>query len=217
EIGTDYEYTFSSDGGGTDVTDNGQITSVDQQVGPIDLSGLGDGTISLSVTLSNDNGDGAEALDQVTKITEIPSGYTVSIDQDPIISSNMTAVSFTFSDAEVGATYNYTFSSDAGVNVESGSGTIATGTHQVTGIDLSGLLDGTITLSVTLSNDNGVGAAALDQVTKITEVPSGYTVSIDQDPIITSNMAAVGFTFSGAELGAGFEYTFSSDGGVVVA
>ncbi|MEM9077203.1 MAG: hypothetical protein AAGC43_09190, partial [Bacteroidota bacterium] len=45
------------------------------------------------------------------------------------------------------------------------------------------------------------------------QVPSGYTVTIDQDPITTVNQAGVGFTFAGAEVGSTYNYTFSSDGG----
>ncbi|MGB5481920.1 MAG: Ig-like domain-containing protein, partial [Eudoraea sp.] len=46
--------------------------------------------------------------------TAAPSGYSVLINQDPINAGNETAVSFTFTGAEVGATYNYTFSSTGG-------------------------------------------------------------------------------------------------------
>ncbi|MEM9075584.1 MAG: gliding motility-associated C-terminal domain-containing protein, partial [Bacteroidota bacterium] len=45
-------------------------------------------------------------------------------------------------------------------------GTIVTATDNITGIDLSGLGDGTVTLSVTLTNANGTGAAAQDTSTK---------------------------------------------------
>jgi len=218
-LGT-YNYTFNSSGGGTPVTGSGNIFSISNpfNVNNIDLSGLPDGTIQLSVTLTSLFGNvGDPATDVSIKKTTVPSGYTVAIDQGALDSNNIAAVSFTFSGAEVGATYNYTFSSDTGPEEVIGNGTIVTANDQVTGIDLSSLLDGTITLSVTLGNGNGTGAAAESQVIKDTAVPTGYSVSIDQDPIITSNMAGVSFTFSGAEVGATYNYTFSSDGGVDVA
>src|SRR5690606_12827895 len=121
---------------------------------------------------------------QVTKNTVVPSGYSVSIDQDPIIARSVERRGGKVSDAEVGATYDYTFSSGGGGTDVTGTGTISTETDQVSGINLTGLGDGTITLSVTLTNGNGTGVAVGDQVTKNTVVPSGYSVSINQDPII---------------------------------
>ena len=213
EVGSTYAYTFSSNGGGTDVTGGGTISTATDQITGIDLSGLGDGTVTLSVTLANGNGTGSAATDSSTKATSAPSGYSVVVDQDPITVSNQASVSFTFSGAEVGSTYAYTFSSNGGGTDVTGGGTISTATDQITGIDLSGLGDGTVTLSVTLANGNGTGSAATDSSTKATSAPSGYSVVVDQDPITVSNQASVSFTFSGAEVGSTYAYTFSSNGG----
>ncbi|WP_181899516.1 gliding motility-associated C-terminal domain-containing protein [Flagellimonas nanhaiensis] len=213
EVGATYSYTFNSDGGGTPVSDTGVIATATDNITGIDLSGLADGTVTLSVTLANANGTGAAATDTATKGTAVPSGYSVTIDQDPINLGNQGAVGFTFAGAEVGATYSYTFNSDGGGTPVSDTGVVATATDNITGIDLSGLLDGTVTLSVTLTNGDGTGAAATDTATKNTAVPSGYSVTIDQDPINLGNQGAVGFTFAGAEVGSTYSYTFSSDGG----
>ncbi|WP_435624698.1 gliding motility-associated C-terminal domain-containing protein [Flagellimonas sp.] len=213
QVGATYNYSFSSDGGAGTVADSGTITTATDNITGIDLSGLADGTVTLSVTLTNANGTGLAAEDTATKSTSVPSGYTVAIDQDPITTVNQAAVGFTFADAQVGATYNYSFSSDGGAGTVADSGTITTATDNITGIDLSGLADGTVTLSVTLTNANGTGLAAEDTATKSTSVPSGYTVAIDQDPITTVNQAAVGFTFADAQVGATYNYSFSSDGG----
>ncbi len=98
---------------------------------------------------------------------ESPTGYTVTIDQDPIDAGNASAISFTFADAEVGATYDYTFSTSGGATTVIGSGTIASATDQITGIDLSGLEDGTITLSVTLTDtSDNTGDPATDTSVK---------------------------------------------------
>src|SRR5690606_39377320 len=75
---------------------------------------------------------------------EAPSGYTVTIDQDPITPTNETAVGFTFAGAEVGATYHYTFSSDGGGTDVTDTGTITSATQQLTDIDLSGLSPGPV-------------------------------------------------------------------------
>ncbi len=215
EVGATYNYTFTTSGGAGSVTNSGVIATATDQITGIDLSGLADGTISLSVTLTDVNGNvGAAATDTETKETVAPSGYSMAIDQSPINGGNDDAVSFTFSGAEVGATYNYTFTTSGGAGSVINSGVIATATDQITGIDLSGLADGTITLSVTLTDVNGnVGVAATDTETKETVAPTGYSVSIDQSPINGGNDDAVSFTFSGAEVGATYNYTFTTSGG----
>ncbi|MBL6449373.1 gliding motility-associated C-terminal domain-containing protein [Fulvivirga sp. 29W222] len=215
EVGATYNYTFSSSGGGTNVTGSGTIATATDQITGINLSGLGDGTITLSVTLTDTNGNtGTPTTDTETKDTSAPVGYSVVIDQSPINNANQSTVSFTFAGAEVGATYNYTFSSSGGGTNVTGSGTIATATDQITGVNLSGLGDGTVTLTITLTDTNGnTGSAATDTETKDTVAPTGYSVVIDQSPINSVNQTAVSYTFSGAEIGATYNYTFSSSGG----
>ncbi|MEM6541176.1 MAG: hypothetical protein AAF634_08425, partial [Bacteroidota bacterium] len=179
EIGASYLYSFNSSGGGTSVTGGGTIVSATDQITGIDLSGLVDGTVTLIVTLTNGFGTGAAAIDTATKATAVPTGYSISIDQDPITAANEGAISFTFAGAEVGATYSYGFNSSGGGTTITGGGTIVSATDQITGIDLSGLVDGTVTLSVTLTNGNGTGSVATDTATKASAVPTGYSVSID--------------------------------------
>jgi len=215
EVGATYNYTFSSSGGGTNVTGSGTITTATDQISGIDLSGLGDGTITLSVTLSDGAGNtGSAATDTETKDTSVPTGYSVAIDQSPINVSNEGSVSFTFAGAEVGTTFNYTFSSSGGGTNVTGSGTITTATDQITGIDISGLGDGTITLSATLTDGGGnTGTAATDTETKDAAAPTGYSVSVDQGFVNIANETAISFTFASAEVGSTYEYTFSSSGG----
>ena len=170
---TTYDYTLSSsgDGGVATVTGGGALSFVDQTVSNIDVSGLPDGVITLSVVVSNLLGtEGPPTTDTATKYTAVPSGYTVTIDQSIINFDNQSAIGFTFANAEVGATYNYTFTSDGGGTPVTGSGPIDFITENVNNIDLSGLADGLVTLSVTLSNANGTGVAAEDTSDKDTTV-----------------------------------------------
>jgi len=215
EIGTTYDFTITSSGGGTAVTGSGTVAAAGETITGIDVSGLGDGTLTLSVTLTDAAGNaGAAVTDTVTKDVAVPSGYSVSIDQAAINSGNVGAFSFTFAGAEVGATYNYTISSSGGGTNATGSGTVAAINETITGINVSGPNDGTLTLSVTLTDAAGnAGAAATDTVAKDAAVPSGYNVSIDQPYINNGNVGAFSFTFAGAEVGATYNYTISSSGG----
>lgn len=133
-------------------------------------------------------------------VDPIPSGYTVSIDDggDGIISgAEVTSAGFTWASAVVGATYEYTFTSDAGGTPVSGSGTIATTTDNITGIDLSGLTDGTITLATYQWTSGGIGIIAQDQVTKGVGAapdlfPTGNAASATSEANATTGFSGVG-------------------------
>jgi len=155
----------------------------------------------------------SERVGPIVGDTTAPTGYSVMIDQAAINNGNKDAMSFTFSVAEVGATYNYVVSSSGGGSVTV-SGTVTDATQQITGIDISSLSDGTLTLSVTLTDTAGnIGASATDTVVKDTTAPTGYSLAIDQTAINNSNKNAMSFTFGGAEVGTAYNYVVSSSGG----
>src|SRR5690606_3061773 len=132
------------------------------QVGDEDTDGVEVNTLLLNGgTITNEGINATLALQNIGNTNAVlvdavaPSGYAVSIDQDPIDASNESGVSFTFTGAEVGADYIYTFSSSGGGTNVTGTGTILTPTQQVTGINLSALNEGDVTLNVYLEDANG--------------------------------------------------------------
>lgn len=174
EVGTDYSYSVSSSGGGTAVTGSGTIATATDQITGLDLSGLGDGTLTLSVTLTDDAGNaGNAATDTVVKDATLPTGHSVAFDQTVISDANASAAGFTFSGAEVGTDYSYAISSSGGGTNVTGTGTVAGASEQVANLDLSGLADGTLTLTVTLTDEAGNAASAVtDTVTKDATAPA---------------------------------------------
>ncbi len=215
EVGTTYDYTITSSAGGTDVTGTGSITTATDQITGIDVSGLNDGTLTLSVMLTDSYGNTSSvATDTIGKDSEAPSGYSVMIDQSNINANNQADLSFTFGGAETGTTYNYTISSGAGGTDVTGTGSITTSTDQITGIDVSGLNDGTLTLSVTLTDSfSNIGTIETDTVDKDIFAPSGYSVDIDQGNINSGNENAMSFTISSAEVGSTYNYAIDDTNG----
>ncbi|WP_020408661.1 tandem-95 repeat protein [Hahella ganghwensis] len=162
EVGAGYSYTISSSGGGTNVTGSGTISSGSDNITGIDVSGLGDGTLTLSVVLTDTAGNAAVATtDTATLDTTAPSGHSVSFDDSAIGDAEASSQSFTFAGGEVGADYSYTISSSGGGTNVTGSGTLGTATDQITGLNLSGLGDGTLTLSVVVTDTAGNAATAV--------------------------------------------------------
>ncbi|HPQ35875.1 MAG TPA: Ig-like domain-containing protein, partial [Tenuifilaceae bacterium] len=127
----------------------------------IDFSDVA-GNTGVTVTSTTD-------ASQVTFDNTAPGGYTVSFDQADINATNQTESSFTVNGAEVGATLNYTISSDGGGTDVAASGAITTSSQNFSPIDVSGLGDGTLTLTVTLTDVAGnVGAAETASISKNT-------------------------------------------------
>ena len=157
--GTTYSYTISSSGGGTPVTGSGIVASAGQNVTPINVASLPNGTLSFNVTLTNGAGSGLAATAAATLEQTVPSGYTIVADQSSLDSTTATAAGFTFSNAVVGATYSYSVSSTGGGTPVTGSSTVTSAAQDVTGINVSSLSSGTLTFSVAITNGAGAGQA----------------------------------------------------------
>ncbi|HAA17030.1 MAG TPA: hypothetical protein DCE41_37085 [Cytophagales bacterium] len=207
----------------TDVTLTGgtgsNLVTTDSITFTFDLSADADGTLTAAVAADAVDdlfGNGNTVSNTLTIVSDqtAPTGFTVSIDQAVITATNDDALSFTFAGAEVGTTYRYTITDEAAGSTTEASGTISTATDQITGVDVSSLTDGTLTLSVTLEDALGnVSTAQTDEVEMDRTGPTGFTVAFDPTAYDASNSNNVGFVISGGEADATYAYTISSSGG----
>ena len=96
--------------------------------------------------------------------------YTAAFTTSPITNANANDVSFAIAKAPVGAAFTYAITSSGGAGSVTGSGTISGSPHSVTGIDVSVLPSGMLTLSVTMSTTaGGTGAARTATATPVFE------------------------------------------------
>ena len=202
----------------------------------------GAATVDVNAGVASDAaGNGNTAATQFTIDVDVtaPTGFTVGFTGLDTPSFNaVTAPNgfFDFTGAETGTTYNYTFTSDAGGSPVTGSGTVTSAGQNISPIDLSGLPDGTLTLSVTLTDAAGnvstpqTATAALDQdgpsvvITGPTATQTGaFTIDVVFSEAVTGfevsdltvgNGAASGFTGSGTTYQA--TITPAADGNVTV-
>lgn len=136
-------------------------------------------------TIVNDGKDAVITISAATlSLTNVapdltPStGYGVTITTAPINAGNVTAAAFQMSSAEVGTTYNYTISSSGGGTPVTGTGAVTAVTQSVSGINLSGLGDGTLTISLTLTDAGGnVGTPVTHTTTKDIVAPTITSVT----------------------------------------
>ena len=148
------------------------LSTSDNATWTVDVTpaGQGDVTLEIPAGAATSSGGGANTASNATRVTYDsagPSGYSVAFLASPITSTD-----FEIRDAEIGSAYSFTISSSAGGSPVTGSGTIASARQQVSGLDLSGLADGTLTLSVTLSDGLGnSGSPATDTQVKDAAAP----------------------------------------------
>jgi hypothetical protein len=202
EVGATYEYTITSSGGGTPVTGNGTVASANQQVTNIDVSQLTDGTLTVSVTLTDTDNHVGNAVTATAKLDTTVTG-TIAANSTLVNASEASAFKFTFAGAEVGATYTYTIASSGGGSV-TGNGTIATATDLVTK-DISSLLDGTLTITVVLTDAAGNTKTVTDTTATLDKTAPTVTVnqaSTQSDP---TNDSPIYFTVTFSEVVTGFD------------
>ncbi|SFD15889.1 Ig-like domain-containing protein [Pseudoalteromonas denitrificans] len=137
---------------------------------------------------SNANESAHINVPTITEDSTAPTGYSATI-QSNITASNASALAFTFAGAEVGTTYNYTITSSAGGGTITGTGTISTATDKISNIDVSSLNDGTLTLSVTLTDLASNAGNAVSDTTIKNIIPPNVAPVITQGSSVTVNMS----------------------------
>lgn len=172
--GSTYVYTIR-DGNGDTRTGQGTINESSQTISGIDVSQLANGLLTLEVTLKDAKGNaGSSVTDTVTK------DILFRVDQAYINSSNQQSLSFTLNDVEVGSTYFYTIATSGGSETVSGIGVVTSSTHKVGPIDVSGLHDGQLTVTVSMTDiRDQTGPTASDTVVKVTRAPSAPTTHME--------------------------------------
>ena len=139
---------------------------------------LADGTHRFTATATDAAGNtgAASAALSLTVDATAPAAARVAFTDTDIDRTRQTAASFTISGGEVGTTYRWTLASSGGGTL-TGTGRIATAADRIGGLDLTGLPDGALTLSVTLTDDAGnisaptTAAAAKNTAVVIDGVP----------------------------------------------
>ncbi|WP_349602456.1 Ig-like domain-containing protein [Azospirillum argentinense] len=142
--------------GGTEVA---TVTTDAHSLWIADLSAapLADGThaFTAQATDAADNTGPASAALSVTIDTIAPTTPSVAFNDASIDQARQSSVGFVLSGGENGATYRWTLSSSGGGGSLTGTGTLTGASGTVNGIDVSSLLDGTLSLSVTLTDAAG--------------------------------------------------------------
>ena len=213
-VGDTYHYTVTSTGGSGQVTGSGTVTSATQTVSPIDLSPLVDGSLTFSVTLTDNLGNvGAPATTNATLLrsTVVPDQTLYTPTSTP---ENDTNLGFTLNSIanQNGDTYSWIFLSHGAATSVLGSGTVTATSMHITGIDISSLPTGVYTLHVIITPPAGSATNTNASITLNKPVPV-FTVSPAVPFIDAATANAAGFSIIGGELTTTYKYTITCSNG----
>lgn len=207
---------FSEDVTGFEVTDltvengtAGDFVAISATKYTAVITPAADGEVNISVSASKaqdaaTNGNKASNTVSLTYDATAPAGYAIAFNQERVDVTNVNAVSLAITDAEVGASYTYSIESSNGGTPVTGTGTVAAASFELTNQDLTGLNDGTLTVTLYLTDAaTNKGAAATAEVVKITrDIAAVTTPATIEVPIRT--------TFGNIGLPAQVEVTYST-------
>ncbi|WP_170147892.1 Calx-beta domain-containing protein [Marinoscillum furvescens] len=162
---------------------SGVVTSLTGQMAnyELEVTGMSEGTtvITLAENTAFDaatNGNTAASVSTSVDLSG-PEDFLVAFTNKAINTLNQTRVAFAIDNAEDGASYTYEIT-DEGSGSQTGSGSVSGTSITISDLNLSTLMDGVITVSVTMTDALGnVGATRTDEVVKNTkeEIPQGIS------------------------------------------
>ncbi|HVL00974.1 MAG TPA: Ig-like domain-containing protein, partial [Dongiaceae bacterium] len=160
-------------------------------------SALNGGSHNITATAADASGNVSSPSSAlaVTIDTGALTGHSVSFTDTTLNASQASAISFSFASAEVGATYSYSITSSGGGTAVTGSGTLASISALIGSINVSGLGDGTLTLSVVVTDSAGNASSAVTAMATLdTAAPTATISSAAGNPLNAPFDATVTFS-----------------------
>ncbi len=194
------------------------VSVSDNGVAVANLTGLADGTITAAISATNGVGvvaNGASATTLLDSTADKLGDLAISLSDTTIVGVEAAHVNFTITGLDGDATANITFTDQYGATAT------ATAVSKVGGsfINLSGLADGPVTVSITATD--GAANVAIGQGATLTlaiaaDPDAGLGVSAGPSLIAASGRAEVAYAVVGLAAGATGIVTFNDGQGHVV-
>ncbi|MEH6395112.1 tandem-95 repeat protein [Pseudoalteromonas sp.] len=172
----------------------------------LDISALSNGTLTVSATQTDSAGNmSPAATTTITLDNTAPTGHAVSVDQSVINVSNESAMSVTLTNLEGSGSLTYQVSD--GSNSVSGIATISAVAQQITGIDVTTLAEGVLTISAIITDAAGNASAAVTAT--VTKKYNVAPVLSGSPSTTTAEDAAYSFIPTLTDSDTGDTHTFS--------
>jgi hypothetical protein len=181
----------------------------------------GSGTLQLVLAGSNNISDASgnqpattAAPPQIHSVDrDAPSGFTVDLPAGPINDQHSGTVDFTVNGAEIGATLDYSLTSNGGGTPITGNLTVASNTVNGPSLNAALLPDGTLTLSVTLTDTSGnTSSAQTDTILKDTVTAAPSLASIASDSTLSSTSVTLNYSLPESPSSGSVQLTFTPSG-----
>ncbi len=150
---------------------------------------LGENTVILTATDKSGNQSTASAIIMVEDKVA-PVGYSVNFEEELINTENQVHLAFSISGGEVGSSFAYSLNSENGGAQINGNGTIESSVQQVSPIDVSGLADGELALSLTLTDASGNSGEAAKAITQKDTSSPLVAISTEVSKLINKSFLA---------------------------
>ncbi|WP_040392170.1 S-layer family protein, partial [Cellvibrio sp. BR] len=146
------------------------------------VSSLSEGIHQLTIRATDVAGNQSVYSDPLSVVidTTVPTVSSVAFDQANVTVANRTAISLSLAGAETGTKASYSITSNNGGTPVTATGlAVSSVAQQFTGIDVTGLNDGTLTVSLTLVDLAGnTSTAVTNTISKDANVPEVTSVAI---------------------------------------
>ncbi|WP_372735794.1 beta strand repeat-containing protein [Nocardioides sp.] len=217
EAGLSVSVTVS--GGGTVMASGTSGADGAFTVSGIDVSALDDGALSVTVQTADEVGNQSPVSDAAssTKDSVAPAKPSIDSVTDPVNAANKTDFSVGGDAGEAGLTVTVTVSGGGTVIASGASG--AGGAFTVSGIDVSALDDGALSVTVKTTDAAGNQSPVSDagSSTKDTVAPVKPTISSVTDPVNGANKTAFSVGGNAGESGLVVTVTVTGDGTVTAS
>ncbi|NLF18495.1 MAG: hypothetical protein GX595_14765, partial [Lentisphaerae bacterium] len=204
--------TVTSSGGGGSVTAAFAVTGDVSVGGPVDVAVLPDGTLRVSVALTDSFGNRGQAVQaEVLKDTVLPAPPQVEAWSPAVSLATVGAFAFAGQGEPLSEVLYAISSSGGGAPVVGVAQVGADGRFAVAGVDLAGLGDGTITLAVAGRDraGNATAAAPAGTAVKDTDAPAAPVLTAVTEVISSDGVGQAGFAGTG-EPGAIIDYALET-------
>jgi gliding motility-associated-like protein len=160
-----------------------ELTKVDDKTYTVQITPTAQGEVTVTIAANKTqdaakNGNEASNVLKRTFDSAAPAGYAVAFGVEQVNITNEHKVPVNITGAETGATYTYTITSSNGGDPVTGTGEVKAATINISDLDLSGLKDGTLTVTVYLTDKAGnKGENVTAQVVKATKDIASVTAT----------------------------------------
>ncbi|MBK3804438.1 hemagglutinin/hemolysin-related protein, partial [Azospirillum brasilense] len=148
------------------------------------------GANPVAATATDAAGNVSSPATHTLTVDTTPPTASVLFDDDSIDAIEQSSTAFTISGGEAGAAFTWTITSAGGGQV-SGSGVMSGPTAQVGGLDLSGLGDGTLTLTLALTDPAGNASLPFTATTQKLTATVDKPAPVAPPPVATVDGATV--------------------------